>query len=378
VGACIRTRSYDSWSCLTVGANEAVTESVATYCIPRTRVPTRRLTVLGLNVLATFQFIWFYLSRVPSCLDLPSYEAWRERSPFQYRVLMVYPLQWAHHNAALVRLAARLSLLTGWFPTPIHPEGILQAAIDVLCIGTAGIVARRIYKAASPTGALVAIVYPLTLAMAAATYAMLTTPHLRFVYDLPSLAFFSLGLYLIYFRHHIFWFVVLFLVATLNRETSLFLLVIFAIDWSVTTKGKIDWRRVLTARYFLMLVSLSAYWVAWHFWVVHHFAANPVVDARNRLRLNLGVILSPLSWPQCLALGCFLVPLLLLNRSRVQNDRLRAWYWVLPLWLIFMMRYALISEIRVFGELIPFFSCLATLIFEQQLIEFWRVGQRSL
>jgi hypothetical protein len=342
------------------------------------RVRSHRLTVLALNILATFQCIWFYLSRVPSCLDLPSYETWRERSPFQYRVLMVYPLRWAHHNAALIELADRLSRLSGWFPTPIHPEGILQAAVDVLCVGTAGMVAQRIYKAASPTGALAPIVYPLTLAMAALTYAMLTTPHLRFVYDLPSLAFFSLGLYLIYFRSHLFWLVVLFLVATLNRETSLFLLVIFAIDCSITAEGTMDWHRVLKARSMSVLVSLSAYWLVWHLWVAQHFAANPVVDARNRLLLNLGVIVIPLSWPQCFALGCYLVPLLLLNRSLVPSPRLRAWHWVLPLWLIFMMRYAVISEIRVFGELIPFFSCMAALILESKLLDCWHVSQRSL
>ena len=355
------------------GLDESISPSVATYRIPRMGVPSRRVTVLGLNILATFQFIWFYLSRVPSCLDLPSYEAWRERSPFQYRVLMVYPLRWAHHNAALIGLAGRLSRLSGWFPAPIHPEGILQAALDVLCIGIAGMVACRIYKAASPTGALAPIVYPLTLAMAAVTYAMLTTPHLRFVYDLPSLAFFSLGLYLIYFRSHLFWFVVLFVVATLNRETSLFLLVLFAIDCSITTEGKMEWRHVLTPRCASVLVSLSAYWLAWHVWVVRHFAANPVVDARNRLLLNLGVIVVPLSWPQCLAVGCYLVPFVLLNRSLVQSPRLRAWYWVLPVWLVFMMRYALISEIRVFGELIPFFACLAALILENKLLEYGRL-----
>jgi hypothetical protein len=362
---------------VTIGPHEPVPLSVATHRIPGVGVAGRRFTALGLNILATFQFVWFYLSRVPSCLDLPSYEAWRERTPFQYRVLMVYPLRWAHHNAALIGLAGRLSRLSGWFPAPVHPEGILQAAVDVICIGTAGMVARRIYKAASPTGALVPIVYPLTLAMAAVTYAMLTTSHLRFVYDLPNLAFFSLGLYLIYFRSNLFWFVVLFLVATLNRETSLFLLPIFAIDSSITTEGRINWRHVLTLRSMSLLVSLSACWLAWHLWVVQHFAANPVVDARNRLLLNLGVIMVPLSWPQCLALGCYLVPLLLLDRSLVQSPRLRAWYWILPLWLVFMMRYALITEIRVFGELIPYFACLAALIFENKILELWRVRQLS-
>jgi hypothetical protein len=282
---------------------------------------------------------------------------------------MVYPLRWAHHNAVLAGLAAQLTHLSGWFPSPVHPEGILEAVIDLICVGAAGLVARRIYEDASRTGALAALVYPLTLAMAFTTYATLTMSHLRFVYDLPSLALFSLGLYVIYFRYHPFWFVILFVVATLNRETSLFLLVIYAIDSCVTAEGRMDWRNVLTSRFMAVFASLSVYWLAWHFWVVQRFAANPVESTGRRLLMNLGIILVPLSWPQILAVGCYLVPFLILNRSLVQSPRLRAWYWVLPLWFIFMMRYGLMSEIRLFGELIPYFACLAALICEGKVLE---------
>jgi hypothetical protein len=348
--------------------DESVSPPVASSRIFSPRGPGNRIIVLVLNLLATIQFIWFYLSRVPSYLDLFSYETWRERTPFQYRLLMVYPLRWAHHDAVLARLAAQLTRLSGWFPSPVHPEGILEAVIDLICVGTAGIVARRIYEAASRTGALAALVYPLTLAMAVTTYATLTMSHLRFVYDLPSLALFSLGLYLIYFRYHPFWFAVLFVVATLNRETSLFLLVIYAIDCSVTAEGRMDWRNLLIPRFMAVFAFLSVYWLAWHFWVVQRFATNPVEKTGHRLLMNLGVIMVPLSWPQIFAVGCYLVPFLLLNRSLVQNPRLRAWYWVLPLWFLFMMRYGLMSEIRLFGELIPYFACLAALICEDKIL----------
>jgi hypothetical protein len=348
-------------------------DSVSQSEARRRRLPTKqagdRVVVAALSILATIQFVWFYLSRVPSCLDLFAYETWQERTPFQYRLLMVYPLRWAHHNALLARLATELTRLPGWFPSPVHAEGILEAVIDLICVAVAGTVSRRIYEAASPTRALAALVYPLTLAMAAVTYAMLTMSHFRFVYDLPSLAFFSIGLFLIYFRYHPLWFVTLFVVATLNRETSLFLLVIYAIDCSLTD-GRMAWRNLIRAKSIVLVLSLSVYWMAWHLWVVQRFAANPVVDtSHRRLVMNLGVISVPLSWPQILALGCYCVPLLLSNRSLVQNPRLRAWYWVLPLWLLFMMRYGLMSEIRLFGELIPYFACLAALICEAKIVK---------
>ena len=336
--------------------------------------PGNRVTVSVLNILATIQFVWFYLTRVPSALDLLAYEAWRERTPFQYRLLMVYPLRWAHHDAFLTALAAQLTHLPGWFPSPVHPEGILEAVIDLICVGIAGIVARRIYEAASRTGALAPLVYPLTLAMAVTTYTMLTMSHLRFVYDLPSLALFSIGLYLIYFRYHPVWFGALFVVATLNRETSLFLLVIYAIDCSLTGDGRMDWRNLLRPRFTAVFASLSVYWLAWHLWVVQRFAANPVQSVRNRLVINLGVIMVPLSWPQIVAVGCYFVPFLLINRSFVQNPRLRAWYWVLPWWLVFMMRYGLMSEIRLFGELIPYFACLTALVCESKIVRMTKMG----
>jgi hypothetical protein len=335
--------------------------------------PGNRVTVSALNILATIQFVWFYLTRVPSALDLLAYEAWRERTPFQYRLLMVYPLRWAHHDAFLTALAAQLTHLPGWFPSPVHPEGILEAVINLICVGIAGIVARRIYEAASRTGALAPLVYPLTLAMAVTTYTMLTMSHLRFVYDLPSLALFSIGLYLIYFRYHPVWFGALFVVATLNRETSLFLLVIYAIDCSLTGDGRMDWRNLLRPRFTAVFASLSVYWLAWHLWVVQRFAANPVQSVRNRLVMNLGVIMVPLSWPQLFAVGGYFLPFLLINRSVVQNPRLRAWYWVLPLWFIFMMRYGLMSEIRLFGELIPYFACLTALVCESKMVKMVRM-----
>jgi hypothetical protein len=135
-----------------------------------------------------------------------------------------------------------------------------------------------------------------------------------------------------------------------------------------------DWRNLLLPRFIAVFASLSVYWLAWHFWVVQRFAANPVESTgQHRFLMNLGVIMVPLSWPQILAVGCYLVPFLLLNRSLVQSPRLRAWYWVLPPWFLFMMRYGLMSEIRLFGELIPYFACLAALICEGKVLRTTKV-----
>jgi hypothetical protein len=343
----------------------------ATEAVRKVRVsgPGGRVMVGALNLLASIQFVWFYLSQVSSCLNLTSYEAWRERQPFQYRLLMVYPLRWAHANLILVRMAEQLTQLRGWFPHPVHPEGVAEAAIDLLCVAITGLMARRLYQASSRTGLLTPVVYPLTLAMAAASYVLLTNHRLRFVYDLPSMAFFSVGLYLIYYRRDVAWFIALFCIATLNRETTLLLLVVFAIDRTVTSEGKSDWRKLRAPGSMAVLVSLLLYWSAWQLWVAHRFAANPIEDIHQRLWLNLTILLFPLSWPQLLVVGCYLVPLVLLKRGMIDDPRLRSWYWMLPVWFAVMLWYGLFVEARIFGELIPYFACLAALIWEKQLLE---------
>lgn len=329
-------------------------------------IPAHPLLVQLLNLLATIQFVWFYLTRVPSCLDLAAYEHWAERTPFQYRLLMVYPLQWAHQSPTLARLAANISRLSGWFPRTAHPEGILEGVIDVLCVVLTGFIATRLYQAASRAQLLTPLVYPLTLIMASITYAIFTTHSFRFVYDLPSLAFFSVGLYLIYFRSHPALLAAVFVIATTNRETTLFLLMFFAI--SCCWQGeRLDWRLLTSGRCLAVVVPLSIFWIAWHLWVVRHFSTNASASS-PRLWLNLLLLVIPLSWPQLLAVGCYLVPLLLLNRRLIPDPRMRAWLWILPAWLIFMIRYGLIIEVRVFGELIPYLACLAALIFEERLL----------
>ena len=62
-----------------------------------------------LYALATIQFVWAYHSRVPPYLHLDRYENGLEVTPCQTRVLMMWLLRWAHHNAFLIRLADLLS-----------------------------------------------------------------------------------------------------------------------------------------------------------------------------------------------------------------------------------------------------------------------------
>jgi hypothetical protein len=241
----------------------------------------------------------------------------------------------------------------------------VQAVIDLASVIAAGLIARRLYLSASRCGLLAPFVYPLTIVMVASTYCMLNMHLLRFIYDLPSLGLFSIGLELIYFRRSHILFALLFVVATLNRETSLFLLAFFAVAEYV--RGGEEMRILYSGRILRVLVPLGVFWLAWHGYIAHHFASNPT-QSEPRFYLNLGLLLLPLTWPQMFATFGYLWPLVLLSRNKIRDNVLRAWWWIIPAWFAFMFYYGIFIETRVFGELIPYFACTVALVCEEGLL----------
>ena len=148
-------------------------------------------------LLATVQLIWCYLWLTRPYVDTRLYEQGLERMPFQGRCLMMLPMRLAHGNTAL-RLLDRLSAHSRfWFPKSGQPEVLVQAAIGVVCLGVTGILATRMYEASSRRHLLTYFVYPLVLAVWAMTYVLHTVQNFRFIYDLPSLAFFTGLMYMI-------------------------------------------------------------------------------------------------------------------------------------------------------------------------------------
>ena len=346
---------------------------------------------LLLNGLATIQLVWLYLLHVPSALDLVAFENGAEPTPFQYRILMAFPLRWAHHSQLMASAASMLQNNHGWLPAHVSAEALMQSFVDLLCLATAGIVAQKIYQASSKTRILSPFIYPLTLALAASTYTLSTIHALRFVYDLPALAFFSIGLSLIYFRRHAAWFVLLFVIATLNRETTLLLLPLYAVTQCVshspehyTVPGKlfltdrtsVAWSRLHAPSTMLITMPLAAFWITWHLWLVHHFSGNPSA-AGPRLLLNIGLLLCPLSWPQVASACGFLCPVVFACRSRIQDPTLRLWLWLLPAWFVVMLFFGLLIEPRIFGELIPLVACTSALIAEQTILREAKVADAA-
>ena len=326
----------------------------------------QRWLLFAFYLLATVQLMWCYLWLTRPYVDTRQYEQGLERMPFQGRCLMMLPMRLAHENSVLRFLDRLFAHSHFWFPKPGQPEVLMQAAIGVACLAVTGFLTTRMYEASSRRRLLTYFIYPLVLAVWATTYVLHTVQNFRFIYDLPSLAFFTGALYLIYFRRHWAWFVGLFLMATVNRETTLLLLPLWALDRSIVG-GKVRWRRMLEPQTIAVVLPLFVAWIGWEIFIRHHFAHNRS-EFYPRLNWNVKSVFAPQAWPQMLSACGYLLPFVVLLRKRIPSERLRAWLWLIPLWLVFMFSYGILVETRVFGELIPLVVCCAALIGEELIV----------
>jgi hypothetical protein len=339
-------------------------------------VGRRKPLLLVVYVLATIQFAWCYFWLTRPYVNTAVYERGLERMPFQRRSLMMLPMQLANRSAMLHWVAEPFSRASHfWFPHPVHPEVRVQAVINVVCLLIAGLMTTRIYQARSRYQLLTPLVYPPLLAVCAATHVMHTVQSFRFIYDLPSLAFFSVAMCLIYRRRHWVWFVLLFVVATMNRETTLLLLPLYVIDAAIVD-GRPRWQRLFQWRTIAVVVPLGIYWVAWQVAIRWWFIGNRS-EFYARLDWNVKSLLVPQAWPQLLSACGYLLLFVLLMYRRIPDGRLRAWIAIVSLWVAFMFSYGILVETRVFGELIPLTMCSTALILEELLVSRVRKGSEA-
>ncbi|HEY4380578.1 MAG TPA: hypothetical protein VGN01_09555 [Acidobacteriaceae bacterium] len=323
-------------------------------------------------VLATIQFVWCYFQITQPYVNTVRYELGHERMPFQGRMLMVLPLRWAHESRLLTWFAEGFrGHSTYWFPKPVTPEVLVQAAVDVSCLLLAGWLTTKLYRLSSSRQLLTPVIYPLFLAACAATYVMHTAQNFRYVYDFPSLAFFAAAMVLLYLRKHWAWFVALFCVATVNRETSLLLLPLYMIDGAMG-KDRLEWRRLLSPKTLAVVLPLAGLWAVWE-GMIHRLFALHRSEFYLRFDWNLKSLALPLAWPQLLSTGGYLLLFVMVMRRRVSDRRLRAWLWLVPVWIGFMFVYGILIETRIFGELIPLMVCSTALICEEMLVARMRI-----
>lgn len=359
-----------------------------------------RPALLALYLLMTVQFVACYLFLAHPYIDFNRFAHGYERLPFQTRLLFAPLFRWALESPFLINYADRLSKNNYFFPRGIGPGGVVELYLNIPCVLIAGWVTVRLYQAATRKHLLTWLVYPLFLVLCTVTYILHAVQNFRFVYDMPSLMFFSLGLYLIYFRKSTLLLVALFAVATLNRETTLFLIPFYLLSecvrgWNDQTRLEPQpaheasnlqtqtprltllsllpvkptvtgarWQRILKPEAAITAALMLGYWIAWHLFIFHFFRHN-ASEYYSRIPFNFQCLTRLRYYPQLFSACGYLLPFLFLLRKHIHDTQLRIWLWMIPMWCAIMMVWGILVETRVYGELLPLIVCAATLIAEE-------------
>jgi hypothetical protein len=297
---------------------------------------------------------------VPDFLDLNAYMNGLEKTPYQCRVLMMWVFQLVATKHALVSAAVHVQRMhvPDIFKTPQQLVQIVVtfASMFGAVLATAGTLTRLTGDWIFSRWMSLTLIYMAYFNLAPAGWML----HYTFPYDVPSLMFFCMGIYLFVGGKDWIYYL-LFPIATLNRETTFFL-TFFMLIWKWREMLRRDGR--LTTRDWATLaahaVTQGAIWIAIKLWVTHRFAGNqpdyggsptppPLI---NKVLLNIHMILPPQQWAVYLSLFGFLLPAIWVGRRWIRNDGVT---WCLtivtPLWVLGMLIVGLIPEIRIFSEL---------------------------
>ncbi len=339
-----------------------------------------------LYAFATVQFIRFYVVSTRFYLRLPAYLSGHERLPFQERVLPILLMWPINHWSALMHALAN----RGHDPetaSAATPQTVAFYLLSLAAFSIAGLFTVKLYRAVTQSGILSPLVYPIFLVIGLWTYVIHIDANYSYPYDMPALAFFTAGLYFIYTRSFVPLLVIM-LIGTLNRETTLFLIGIYSIDaasrqsaeptasLSKRSSGRLPAR--LTDRFdlhaipWLRVLALSAIWAAVKISLVLYFSRNSNAENYNRLvenvfRLKLRLL------PSLLNICAYLLPVVWVYRSRLRPLRFANYLYILPVWFAIMFYTGVILETRIYGELSAYVAVAIVLLLEEHVSRHSRV-----
>jgi hypothetical protein len=331
-------------------------ESRVWFGQPASRWTTTVWVILVLGMCLHFALTY---SNIIDYLDLKAYMVGAEKTPYQYRILMMWVFQLlapSHFVLATERHIEHMHIP----PLFKSPQQLVQLGVAMVCmvaavLATTGTLVRLTGDRVYSRWISLLIVYMAYFDLAPGWGLSYTYP-----YDVPSLMFFCLGVYLVVSGRDWLYYAV-FPIATLNRETTCFLILFFVVwKWQElrARTGYVTWKEILS-----LLghgAVQAAIWVGLKLWLLRRFAANPydyglgksdhmVLD---KLKFNIHELLLPQQWPTYLSLFGFLLPVVWLQRRWIRNPGI---YWscaiMMPLWFAGMMFVGVIPEIRIFSEL---------------------------
>ncbi|MBB5061691.1 hypothetical protein [Granulicella mallensis] len=345
-------------------------EAVSTPVTPNSRA---RLGWLAFVVLACAHFSVLYVWRSPQFLNLVRYSHGEEQLPYQGRVLMAWVLGLTAGNSHLAPLLLRLA---SHLPLEFHNPYLVVLLFTAFFSMLAAILAAR------------ASLLHLTHDHQFASWAALLTLYMAYFnlvdvyglsyslpYDVPSLALFSLAVWLVFTQRY--WLLLpVFLVGTLNRETFCFITV-FLVLYAWFGANTSESRAAAMRRIVPHVVIQAIVWVALRLWLHHHFLQNGFEAGQQgggffdlHLLHNLKSLLNPFQWPLLLGLFGFTLPLLIHSYRWISDRALaRSVAILLPLWALAMLLVGVVVEIRVFDELTVFLvPCIGLIVWNRWVL----------
>jgi hypothetical protein len=274
-------------------------------------------------------------SQNENLLDLKRYAQLGEKSPFQERVLMAYPIRAAGESRAFHWIYESL-----FQKTVASPEDLAVSLINCMCLLGLLPVVEAMRRSLGPPPETTWLAPVMTMMIVALTYVVHFEQRYTMPYDQPSLLLYSVGLLAVVRRQG--WLLLLVLaVATPNRETVVFLLPAWM--YLLWREG----RRLAAVGY---SVAGAAIWLGWRMGIAHLLH-----EGRQAWDLpwknNLMSLAVPLHWPQLLEVFGFLAIPMWLLRPYVTDRRLRAlWVGTIP-FLAAALVVGVWRETRIFGEL---------------------------
>jgi hypothetical protein len=254
-------------------------------------------------------------------------------TPFQYRALLPWIIRWA---------ADHLLPLPG-ISTPRGLAFVIEAGAVFLTLWV-----FRYYLGFFFRSAILRSLLALSLVFVLPYNYLLSRAYpFWLVYDMPALLFFTLGIVLLYRRRWVLYYP-LFALATVNRETTCFLTVIYLL----TAVGRERLGRVAAHG-----VAQFAVWAGIKLFLYRLYADNGGAGLylRNAATNIHTLTQDPGSWVIILSsMGFIWFPVAVFWR-RVRDAFVRRALWSGPLFLLLMFRMGNLPEVRIYAEMIPVF-----------------------
>ena len=271
-------------------------------------------------------------------LDLQKFIAGGEGFPFQYRILTT-PI-----FAALLRAFAHFNFgpALPHFPDYLaSPEALAYFAINCGSFFVALLLFRRVSAEVFAGTAAIASYF---LFVALSYLWFILNPGLSFLlpYDVPALAFCVASLLCVLRGRWILLYAV-FVLATLNRETSYLIVLLLTVRWYLGDEKRQALR---------VAGLLGALWVALKLALIFWFwpVSGGLVIAGPRVGYNFAILAKPWQWPT-------LWPLILPVAASAWGYRIaaaRPWAITATIGFLSLFCVANITELRAYGDLIPF------------------------